>query len=343
LRGILRTTIRWILRLAFVAIALIVIFAGGSLIAAILRERGPQPQPPSEGRLVLTDDGAVFAQIRGPEQGTPVILIHGTAAWSGFWTDIAGRLANDGFRSIAIDLPPFGYSDRSPQGAYTRADQARRLAGLIRSLGLSNSIIVGHSFGAGATVETIMRHPSLFRGMVIISGALALPANGEDYPPEPAPLRWAVNEPFITEILVASVVTNPLLLQPLLSSFLANKQAATDEQAGILKAPYARSGTTKAYAQWLPNLFLADRNAASANLRNYASIDLPTFLIWGDRDTVTPLAQGLQLKQLIRKSELSVLENVGHIPHIEAPAGFYDALVRSLRGIALRSSPARAQ
>jgi len=56
----------------------------------------------------------------------------------------------------------------------------------------------------------------------------------------------------------------------------------------------------------------------------------------GDRDTVTPLAQGEQLKRLIRGSELTVLENVGHIPHIEAPAGFHDVLVKNLKAIAAR-------
>jgi pimeloyl-ACP methyl ester carboxylesterase len=71
--------------------------------------------------------------------------------------------------------PRFGYSDRSAQGAYARADQARRLAGLIRNLNLQNAIIVGHSFGAGATVETVMRNPALFKGMVLVAGALALP------------------------------------------------------------------------------------------------------------------------------------------------------------------------
>ena len=45
---------------------------------------------------------------------------------------------------------------------------------MIRNLNLQNTIIVGHSFGAGATVEAVMQNPSLFKGMVLISGALAL-------------------------------------------------------------------------------------------------------------------------------------------------------------------------
>jgi pimeloyl-ACP methyl ester carboxylesterase len=336
LRAILRTSVRWIARLLALLVVLLVLWAGGSVIAAVLRERGPQPTPPAQGRLVPTGDGVIFAQIHGPETGTPVILIHGTAAWSGFWTEVAVRLARDGFRAIAIDLPPFGYSDRSSHGAYARADQARRLAGAIRNLNLRNTIIVGHSFGAGATVETVMQSQPLFKGMVLVDGALALPEDGQDYAGEHPALRWAAHEPFITEILVASVITNPILLRPLLASFVHNKDAATAEQAEILKQPYARSGTTKAYAQWLPTLLLADRGALSANKGNYASLHLPTFLIWGARDDVTPLAQGQLLNRLIRNSELSVLENVGHIPHIEAPDRFYEVLLKNLRAIAAR-------
>jgi pimeloyl-ACP methyl ester carboxylesterase len=334
--AILRVSGRWILRLVGVLLALIVLWAGGSLVAAVLRESGPQPTAPAEGRLIPTGDGAMFAQIRGPETGIPVILIHGSAAWSGFWSAIADRLAKDGFKTIAVDLPPFGYSERSPQGAYARADQARRLAGLIRNLNLRNTIIVGHSFGAGATVEAVMQDPSLFKGMVLVAGALALPEDGRDYEDEPAPLRWAMSESTVTETLVASVVTNPLILRPLLASFLYNKDAATDEQVDILKAPYARRGSTKAYAQWLPTLLLADRSAMSASVANYASIKVPTSLIWGDKDQVTPLAQGQQLNRLIKSSRLTVLDNVGHIPHIEAPEGFYDVLLKELRFVSAR-------
>ena len=335
MRAILRIGGRWILRLVGVLLALLVLWIGGSLVAAVVRESGPQPQPPAEGRLVPTEHGAIFAQIRGPETGQPVMLIHGTAAWSGFWTPVAQRLAKDGFRTIAVDLPPFGYSDRSRDGAYSRSDQARRLNALIRNLNLQNIIIVGHSFGAGATVESVMYSPSLFRGIVLVDGALALPPDGEDYAAEPSLLRWAMSELLVTETLVASVVTNPLLTRPLLASFLYNKEAASAEQAEILKQPYARPGTTKAYAQWLA-LLMTDRAALSADIGNYRLIGARTALIWGDKDQVTPLAQGRQLNRLIRNSRLTVLDNVGHIPHIEAPDGFYDVLLKELRFIAAR-------
>jgi hypothetical protein len=64
LRAFLAIGGRWILRLVGVLLALLVLWTGGSLVAAVVREGGPQPQPPAEGRLVPTDDGAIFAQIR---------------------------------------------------------------------------------------------------------------------------------------------------------------------------------------------------------------------------------------------------------------------------------------
>jgi hypothetical protein len=57
---------------------------------------------------------------------------------------------------------------------------------------------------------------------------------------------------------------------------------------------------------------------------------------WGDKDQVTPLAQGQQLNRLISGSRFSVLDNVGHIPHIEAPDGFYDVLLKELKFVAAR-------
>ena len=61
----------------------------------------------------------------GPSDGIPVVLFHGTAAWSELWRHTSSALAAAGFHVIALDLPPFGFSDRP--GSYTRQDQAARI------------------------------------------------------------------------------------------------------------------------------------------------------------------------------------------------------------------------
>jgi pimeloyl-ACP methyl ester carboxylesterase len=324
----MRTLARWVSRAVLTIVALGIILVVGFRLAAAWRESEPTPGAPSTGQYVPTADGRMFAQVRG--SGTPVILVHGTAAWSGFWSDTADQLAQAGFQAIAIDLPPFGFSDHSPAAAYTRSDQARRILDLVRALQLKDPLIVGHSFGAGPAADAVMREPSAFKGLVLVCAALGLPTEGDEPPPDDAIVRAILGQPLVAEALVASTVTNPLLTRTLLRSFLYRKDAATGHQADILRQPLNRSGTTRSYARWLPSLLFVDRAAISARPSNYSQLRTPTALIWGREDTVTPLPQGNRLHSLIVGSTLDVIDGTGHIPHIEAPAEFTKLLIARL-------------
>ncbi len=69
---------------------------------------------------------------------------------------------------------------------------------------------------------------------------------------------------------------------------------------------------------------------------------MPVVAIWGERDTVTPLAQGEQLVALAPHGRLEVMAGVGHIPQIESPDDFNARLVRVLRTLGpVDSSPPR--
>jgi len=150
--------LRWSAR-AFTVILLVAVVAVAAFrLAAVNRETGVREVlAPSSGRLVQTQSGGVFIQEKGPADGVPVVLFHGTAAWSELWRRTADALAAAGLRVIALDLPPFGFSDRP--GTYTREAQAARVESVLRQLGAAPAIIVGHSFGAGAATEFVMRHP----------------------------------------------------------------------------------------------------------------------------------------------------------------------------------------
>ncbi len=130
--------------------------------------------------------------------------------------------------------------------------------------------------------------------------------------------------------VTAAVVTNPLAMRPLLATMLHRKDAADASQAEILLHPMTRRGTTEAYAQWLPYLLLPERRALTATAAGVAAIQVPTALIWGEKDTVTPPDQGRRLRDLIPGSTLEIINGVGHIPHIEAPAEFGGLLKRRL-------------
>jgi pimeloyl-ACP methyl ester carboxylesterase len=60
---------------------------------------------------------------------------------------------------------------------------------------------------------------------------------------------------------------------------------------------------------------------------------MPTLIIWGDKDSVTPLWQGEKLNKIIPNSSLSVLKGLGHIPQIEDPVQFNNSLIPFLERV----------
>jgi pimeloyl-ACP methyl ester carboxylesterase len=292
-------------------------------LAASIRETGARAQlAPRTGHLVPTRSGRVFVQEKGPEGGIPVVLFHGTAAWSELWRHTSDALAAAGFHVIALDLPPFGFSDRP--GSYTRQDQAARINDVLDALKAEPAIIVGHSFGAGAATELAMRYPDRARALVLVDAALGLTAAPSDAP-------WVVQPQWIREVLVSLTITNPVATQMLLKSLIAKKERALPEYVAILQRPLAQRDSTSDIADWLYYFLGTDTDAASADRNAYAKLEVPVAILWGDKDTITPVEQALDLRTLLPSdTELTLLRGLGHIPQIEDPGMFNDALLKTL-------------
>src|SRR6266436_4587698 len=173
--------LRWSAKTLLVLLALVMLAIASLRMAASMRETGTRAElAPPTGHLVPTGSGGVFVQEKGPADGVPVVLFHGTAAWSELWRRTVDALAAAGFHVIALDLPPFGFSDRP--GTYTRQDQAARVNDVLSRLQATPAIIVGHSFGAGAATELVMRYPARARALVLVDAALALTSEPSDPP-----------------------------------------------------------------------------------------------------------------------------------------------------------------
>lgn len=321
-------TVGWMLAAIFV---ILLVLRG----AAAAREGG-SPQP-SDTQIITTPTGTVAIQASGPAGGPRLVIVHGTAAWGGFWRDVAASLRKQGWRVIAVDLPPFGWSGHDPQARYDRISQAERLAAVVTATGPGPATIVAHSFGAGAATELALRYPARVRGLVLVDAAL-----GQLDPTADTAMAGAMRIRPLAELVTAASLTNPAALPPLLRSLLANKDSAKPWVA-TLRAPMKRDGTTSAYAAWLPNLFAARDGALSRSSAELGQIKVPVAIIWGGADTVTPLAQGQRLAALTRARSLVVLPGVGHIPHIEDPRGFTAALENSLKMLQAAEASARSK
>lgn len=309
-------------KLGLVVLLLIVAAVAAFRIAAAARETaGRGDLAPSTGHLVATRSGDVFVQEKGPATGTLVVLFHGTAAWSELWRATTDALAAAGYHVIALDLPPFGFSDRP--GNYTRQDQAERVNDVLARLNARPAIIVGHSFGAGAATELVLRFPDRARALVLVDAALGLTATPSDAPALLHP-KW------LREVLVSLTVTNPLATKMLLKSLIAKKDRALPEYVEILQRPLSRQNSTSDIADWLYYFVGSDRAAQSADRSAYARLKQPVAILWGELDTVTPLEQGRDLNVLLPQAHLTLLPGLGHIPQIEDSQIFNDALLKAL-------------
>lgn len=315
--------LRWSAKGLLGLVLLIVLTITAFRLAALIRETGTRAElAPHTGHLVPTRSGGVFVQEKGPADGIPVVLFHGTAAWSELWRHTSDAVAAAGFHVIAVDLPPFGFSDRP--GTYTRADQAARINDVLGALKAAPAIVIGHSFGAGAATELAMRYPDRARALVLVDAALGLTAAPSDAP-------WPIRPKWVREILVSLTITNPVATKTLLEMLIAKKERALPEFVAILQRPIAQRNSTADIADWLYYFLGSDRDAVSADRNAYARMNVPVAIVWGDRDSVTPVEQALDLRTLLPpQTSLTLLPGLGHIPQIEDPDAFNDALLKTL-------------
>ena len=317
----LRRLITFLFWLLVLLILVLAIFR----VAASWREvRALEDVIPFEGRVIETQMGKIYVEEHGPEDGQLVLLAHGSVGWAGFWDETLRDLAKNGYRAIAFDMPPMGFSDRDESGDYARQTQAKRLLALVETFN-TKPILAAHSFGAGAGTEAVLMQPEAFAAYIIIDGAVGVNSHLKDtkFPAILGPM-W------LRETVVSATITNPLLSRWLLQQFLHRKDRATDEYLQVLSRPAVLEGSTREVARWLPSLVVPPKDALSTRPDEIAKITLPTAILWGAEDTTTPLAQGQKLNALIEGSELIVMPGVGHIPQIEDPALFMEALLTAL-------------
>ena len=204
-----RAGLRWARRLAL-ALAVIVLAVTLAAVGFDLASAGDSRAATSlyAGPFVRVD-GALVAYRRWGTSGTPIVLLGGAAEPSWIWHEVGPLLASAHHRVYAVDLPPFGYSQR--RGPYTMAGWLALLNGFEQRLGVVRPLLVGHSLGAGVAAAAALASPRGVAGVVLLDGD-ALPFGGGRgwlshllvYPYYPAVYRLATG----SDWLVGRVLRN---------------------------------------------------------------------------------------------------------------------------------------
>ena len=310
-------------RRILIAFALIIIIAFGLPFLIPLPDTGVNPSSLAidGGRFITVDGLQTYVVERGPDDGTAVIFIHGLFGSTYTWRNQLDVLAAAGFHAIAFDRPGAGLTDKPAGINYSHESQATFTADLMDALNIPKAVIVGHSAGGNVLAHFALSHADRMERLVIVDGAIV----GQSGPPSfvggivafPPIARWAqigVRALFNQDRLAAS-----------LRGFYADPNTATPETI----AGYWRTFQTNG---WDIGLIGLTRDSAGNKVAEtqIKTISASTLLLWGERDTVTPLAQGEQLRDLLPNVSLSVIPAAGHQPMEEASSAFNEQLLTFL-------------
>ena len=220
--------------------------------------------------------------------GEVVLMLHGWGDSLHSFDELVERLKGD-YRIIRVDFPGFGKSEL-PKGIWDVAKYTRFVSDFCKKEGIEPVYIIGHSFGGRILVKGLSSGTLTARKAVLMGSAGV------------ADRKTLRNDTFI---LISKI--GKLLLRPFPRVWYLR----------LRKELYRVTGGDYISAGALSDTFVRVINEDLS--RDAALVSIPTLLIWGEDDLVTPISEGKKLKRLIRESELHVLTHSGHFVHQQRP------------------------
>lgn len=249
-----------------------------------------------------------WSEIGLASDAPPIVLLHGLNNSSLSWSQVAPLLATDR-RVLMPDLPGHGRSER-PNVGYELDWYARIMAQWLEAVGIEKADIVGHSFGGGVAQMLLLHCPERIRRLVLVApGGLGKGVGWW--------LRLA-SLPHVVEHLG----------QPFMA--LGTRLALRDARDGVTRADIAalsqlnsQAGSARAFARSVRDVI--DWRGQRRNFMHRIGEvkKLPAVLVlWGDRDALIPIEQGLAFADLLKGAVFRTFEGCGHYLHNERPDTF---------------------
>ena len=254
-----------------------------------------------------------------------LIFIHGFSGSTFSWRENIDDFRRAGYDVLAIDLPAFGFSDRSTRLNHSTSQRAKWLWKLCEKLDQDKKwVVVGHSMGASVAAAMCAMKPEKVSHLVMTDGVYASESGAPRssgggltgillaYPPV---RRWAeviaVNKFFTTEKFIE-----------LLSS--AYSRTATPEEAEGYRKPFLIPETTSA-------ILSAFKNSREIEKLDYKKISCPKILIWGTDDRWIKIETAENFVKKYPETNFIKIENAGHCPMETHAEIFNEKLLQALK------------
>ncbi len=243
----------------------------------------------------------------GPEDGSPIVLVHG------FGGDLNGWLFNqpvlaEHHRVYALDLPGHGRSAKDTAGLDVTG-LAELLSAYMEEAGSGPAHLVGLSLGGAIALRLALDKPELVTHLTLMA---------------PAGLGNEMNFDYIRSFTEAERRKE---IKALLQQLFADPDLVSRDMVSEVQKYKRLDGVTAALRTLADGVFPGGRQGLVMKDR-LAELAMPVQVIWGDQDAIVPPEHGAGLPDNVT---LHRLENVGHMPHMEA-AGDVNRLILDFGG-----------
>ncbi|MBI1908417.1 alpha/beta fold hydrolase [Candidatus Uhrbacteria bacterium] len=223
-----------------------------------------------------------------------LLVLHGWGHHKGMWTSFASMM-QPALPTVVLDLPGFG-DEPLVDANWQIPDYARWVADEVAKRGLTDVIMLGHSFGGRIAASLAAQRPSWLCGLILY-GAPCL------YRPT-------------ARVALQNSVARVLGRLPIPASLRA--MARNDEDRA------AHDGGLGAVFR---NTVRFDQTSTLPR------IAVPTLLVWGAEDADVPLGIARAMLALIPGAALEVIDRAGHNAHLDQPVLFYGIITRYVEAL----------
>ena len=262
--------------------------------------------------------------------GPAVVLLHGFPTFWWTWRRQIEQLADAGYRAIAMDLRGYGGSDHPPHG-YDPRTLSADVAGVIRSLGEEDAVIVGHGWGGLVAWSTAVLEPDTVRAIAPVSmpHPRRLRAATLRRGDQRSAVRYALGfqVPFLPERSLAAhdgSRISALMTEWSHDPTWLDEHASETFRAAFLRWPTPH--TSIEYHRWAVRSTVRPDGLSYMSLME-APIQRPVLQVHGAHDPMLLPRTVDGSEQYVRGDYRRVDLEAGHFPHEEQPAAFLAALV----------------
>ncbi|ABY28530.1 alpha/beta fold hydrolase [Methylorubrum extorquens] len=293
---------------------------GASALYAASKTREAEQRYPPVGQFMTVDGVRLHYFEQG--HGDPLVLIHGNGTMiqdflvSGIVDELAKR-----HRVIIIDRPGYGYSER-PRALWTPRAHATLYQTALERLGVSQAVVLGHSWGSLVAVALALQAPQLVRSLVLASGYYYPTLRADVFLFSPPAI------PVIGDVMryTVSPVIGRLILPGLIKAMFAPADVPERFDRLMPKELMLRPSQLRAAAE-----DAALMTPVTVELQqHYRELTLPVVIIVGADDQIADVGrQSERLHRELPGSEFIAIPGQGHMIHHLAPDQVIGAIERA--------------